>query len=569
MTASVASDPALGHDPDAKRRKVQEASAPVMPTADFMLGTTRSMVTMMQFNEQKQDYLSSLNNLIEGTAEYNEALQACHQRGAERCVRVANMHRGLYVKAAQFIASIRGGTGDRGVPRQYTDALTIFTDHAPHKSIEEVADAMKEAMPLGEWPKKPLDEACVLQSIEHEPMASASLAQVHRAVLNDGTKVAIKVQYPELRKEMASDFAIFKTMGAQIKQMASGYDLMWVVEDFEKNLTRELDFELEAQSAEETAAQLAHLAPRVYVPKIYKQHSSQRVLVMEYCEGLLKANDPAALRAAGLDVEECAELLCETFAEMIFVHGRVHADPHAGNIYFRAQHTGGGRVSPQLVLLDHGLYYDLLENDVRLYFCRYWQACCSKDTANIDLIGKRFAGALRRFLPLILSPWFVFGGAGVSLTEIISAAKGELPDSIGLRDVADFVVATREGGANLIGLLHSLGYVRGLLEALSFPEGHRIASMLKYAVLGDSSNPPKIPPPLAAEQRAWIRWRMLLLGGHIKLMAPIAQPLMLYARAKTAPPLWLLAAGPLAIVAVATAAALVWTRPGFAWRRLN
>lgn len=85
-------------------------------------------------------------------------------------------------------------------------------------------------MRLGSWPSEPLSPACDLVAIEEEPMASASLAQVHRGQLPDGTTVAVKVQYPELRKEMASDFAVFKTMGAQIKQMAQGYDLMWVVE---------------------------------------------------------------------------------------------------------------------------------------------------------------------------------------------------------------------------------------------------------------------------------------------------------------------------------------------------
>merc|ERR1719222_478645 len=100
---------------------------------------------------------------------------------------------------------------------------------------------------------------------------------------------------------------------------------------------------------------------------------------MEFCEGLVKANDSVALTAIGLDPEECASLICETFAEMIFVHGRVHADPHAGNIYFRARPGGDGKAQgPQLVLLDHGLYHDLSENDVRQYFCKYWRACCAK-----------------------------------------------------------------------------------------------------------------------------------------------------------------------------------------------
>ena len=97
----------------------------------------------MQFNEQKQDYINSLSNLEETSAEYQQVLSECHHRGAQRCVKVADSHRGLYVKAAQFIASIRGGTGERGVPKQYTEALAKFTDHAPHKSINEVAETWR------------------------------------------------------------------------------------------------------------------------------------------------------------------------------------------------------------------------------------------------------------------------------------------------------------------------------------------------------------------------------------------------------------------------------------------
>ncbi|CAE8688599.1 unnamed protein product, partial [Polarella glacialis] len=257
-----------GEDQEAKRRRLEaDAAIVVMPAPDMMMGMGRSMVTMMQFNEAKQDYTNSVANLDEDSAEYNSALLECHKRGADRCVKVASMHRGLYVKAAQFIASIRGGTGERGVPKPFIDALSVFTDQAPHKPISQIVESLKESMKLGSWPAEPLDKACDLKSIEEEPIAAASIAQVHQALLQDGTPVAVKVQYPELRKEMASDFAIFKTMGAQIKQMSGGYDLMWVVEDFEKNLSRELDFRLEAASCEETGKQLAHLSPSIYVPK--------------------------------------------------------------------------------------------------------------------------------------------------------------------------------------------------------------------------------------------------------------------------------------------------------------
>lgn len=518
----------------AKRRRADEVPA-TMPAPDLMMGMSRSMVTMMQFNEQKQDYTTSLESLEENSAEYEESIRNCHNRGAERCANVARLQGGLYVKAAQFLASIRGGTGDRGIPKPYIDALSIFTDEAPHKTIEEVSPLLKECMSLGSWPQQPLDEACDLRKIDPKPVASGSLAQVHIAELKDGSKVAVKVQYPALQKEMASDFAVFKTMGAQIKQMAAGYDVMWLVEDFERNMARELNFGLEASSGEETAKQLAHLAPSVHVPKVLRQFSSSQVLVTEYCEGMIKCNDPVALQAAGLDVQECAELICSTFAEMIFFHGRVHADPHAGNIYMRA--IDG---KPQLVVLDHGLYHDLSEDNARLKFCHYWKACCCKDVETMNRFGAYFAGALHRFLPLILSPWFLVGSS-VSLKEIVSAAQGVLPDTIGLRDVADFVAATRNSGTNLLGVLHSLGYVRGILEELGFPEGKRVAIFLKYATLGDTSSPELVPCELTRRQEAWIRWQTLKLGGKLRLMAPVAKLLMRFSIVDFAVPFWLVA----------------------------
>merc|ERR1712039_275370 len=101
----------------------------------------------------------------------------------------------------------------------------------------------------------------------------------------------------------------------------------------------------------------------------------------------------------------------------------------------------------------------------------------------------------------------------------MGAARGELPDTIGLRDVADFVVATWDGGANLIGLLHSLGYTRGLLEALGFPEGQRIRCMLKYALLGDNPKPASTPRSLRQGEQVWMWWRLAVLRGNIGMVA--------------------------------------------------
>lgn len=538
--------------------------------ADPMLGMTRSMVSMQAFQEAKAEYEAVFAKYEAGTSEYQAALMECHEKYSKKAASVVRVQRGIYVKAAQFVCSLKGGTGDAGIPAQYIKALREFMDHAPNKPIAAMAPALKECMNLGDWPNVALAGETDLLEIDDLPIASASLAQVHRAVARrGGRKVAVKIQYPELQKEMASDFAVFRTMATTMKP--GGYDLMWIVTDFEKYLARELDFELEAQNAIATSQALRHRAPAVFVPEVATEMSSKMVLTMEFCDNLIRADDADGLRAAGLDVLECAQLLCDTFSEMIFIHGRVHADPHAGNVHFRVledkplfgeQQEKGKRERkrPQLVILDHGLYHNLQENDVRLYFCKYWKACCSKDGKTMQGIGERFAGPLHRFLPLILSPYFVFGGSGATLTEIIAASKGQLPSTVSLKDVADFIVATRDGGANLIGLVHSLGYTRGLLNALDFPEERRISTMLKFATIGDTPTPVATQSELSKAQSFRIRWHMFCLCTHIRILAPICAPLIRYGSAERAPPLWFLASVPVAMLASGVAASIyAWT----------
>merc|ERR1719162_1052184 len=118
---------------------------------DMMLGMTRSMLAMSQFTEMKQKY----DEVFSSSEEYQRRLEECHVLGAQRMVQLVSMQRGLYVKAAQFVASIRGGVGDQGIPRQYIEACAQFTDHAPHKQIAEMAQVLKASMHLGDWPEGP------------------------------------------------------------------------------------------------------------------------------------------------------------------------------------------------------------------------------------------------------------------------------------------------------------------------------------------------------------------------------------------------------------------------------
>jgi len=116
---------------------------------------------------------------------------------------------GIYIKAAQFVASLQGGAGDHGIPKEYVRVLQELMDHAPHVPFEEIDSVFVEEFGKG--------SAELFQEFEEEPLAAASLAQVHKAKTHDGKTVAVKVEYPGLWQMMASDFGVFHTMAGQIK----------------------------------------------------------------------------------------------------------------------------------------------------------------------------------------------------------------------------------------------------------------------------------------------------------------------------------------------------------------
>lgn len=275
---------------------------------------------------------------------------------------------------------------------------------------------------------------------------------------------------------MASDFAVFRMFGQQIKP--GGFDLSWIVSDFEVSLSAELDFTGEAKNGEMTAEDFAH-HPYVKIPKIFWKWTTKRVLTMEYVPGLIPANDATALKKAGLDPWKVGCMISDMFAEMVFCSGRVHGDPHAGNVYaIMDPETKKERI----VLVDHGLYHNV-DNTLRRDFCNFVFACVSRNGNVMKTLGERFAGPLHRFFPMVLSPWFVFG-SDVKLEDIRAAKQRRIPPGVDLKDIGKFLIGLHDTGGNLLGVLHSMGYIRGILNNLGFPERRRLKSFSYFASIG-------------------------------------------------------------------------------------
>jgi aarF domain-containing kinase len=263
-----------------------------------------------------------------------------NRSSAESVYEAAVELRGLILKGCQFL-----GTRADVLPREYVEVLSRLQDRVPPHPFR-VAKATVENE-LGAR----LDE--IFQSFSREPIASASLAQVHEARLRSGERVAVKIQYPEIESLVRGDLKNLRVLFRTVGFLENDFDLMPLVNELGTYVPRELNFVNEGRNAE-TVARYFKDREDIAVPKIHWEFTSRRVLVMEFVDGI-KITDLARLREADLDVERVSRTLVESYCEQILRHGFFHADPHPGNIFVQRLPSG----APRIVLVDFGLAKDL------------------------------------------------------------------------------------------------------------------------------------------------------------------------------------------------------------------
>ena len=253
-----------------------------------------------------------------------------------RRIRTATEELGpTFVKLGQMLA-----TRPDLIPMEVVQELRHLQDEVPPFPFSEVQAIVESE--LG----RPVSE--VFAEVESTPIAAASIAQVHRATLLDGTAVVIKVQRPNLPEIIGSDLRILsglaKTLEDRVPE-ARPFRPGAIVEEFRRSLQREMDFGTEMISMVRYREMFAD-EPRLHVPKPYREHSGRRVLVMERVEGI-KVSDRAALEAAGIDLPSIVETGMRITLRSIFEFGFFHADPHPGNFFVRPDGS--------IVLLDFGM----------------------------------------------------------------------------------------------------------------------------------------------------------------------------------------------------------------------
>jgi ubiquinone biosynthesis protein len=211
------------------------------------------------------------------------------------------------------------------LPRELISELEQLQDAVPPVTVEEIKEVIKEDF------EKTAEE--VFFTFDNEPYAAASIAQVHRAKLEDGRLVAVKIQRPDIRIIVDSDIQILRKLAKLIEDYTDEFEVIHpvsLVEEFDRVIHEELDFSREAMNM----LQFRHNfkdEERIIIPKIYKSLSTSRVLTMNFYKGF-KITEIDEMRKAGIDPRIVADTGSELFFQQLFDHGFYHADPHPGNM---------------------------------------------------------------------------------------------------------------------------------------------------------------------------------------------------------------------------------------------
>lgn len=265
-----------------------------------------------------------------------EHLEAVHRRNAARVYETILDLQGLFIKVGQLLSILANF-----LPEAFRSELEGLQDQVPPRRYEEIAPRVVSE--LG----GPIDQ--FFTEFAREPIASASLGQVHEARTRDGRRVVVKVQHHDIDEMVRLDLKTIRRILGIVQWFVPLQGLDSYYEQIKQLLTQELDFELEAASIERISQNFAR-DPRVLFPTPIRELSTKRVLTTTFVEGK-KLSDAAGLAELGIDRKDVARRLVRAYCQMIFVDGVYHADPHPGNILVDAQ--------GDLVLLDFGAVAEL------------------------------------------------------------------------------------------------------------------------------------------------------------------------------------------------------------------
>jgi ubiquinone biosynthesis protein len=270
---------------------------------------------------------------------------------------------------------------------KFGQLLSTRPDIVPEDIIVELRGLQDDVRPfpladvervISEDLKQPISR--LFLDFEETPVAAASIGQVHRAVLPNGKRVAVKVQRPNAPRQIESDIQLLEQAARLVKERVRALDFIdtrEIVDEFARSIRQELDYRQEARNAQAFHRNFAGY-PHVVVPRVYWSYTSQRVLTLEYLEGIQLAD----LQTDAWTMEQrkrLAYVIAETWLTMIFRHGFFHGDPHPANILVLAPDKIG--------LVDFGLSGKLTDRDLSKLTALFIDAAHE----NVEALPRRLA----------------------------------------------------------------------------------------------------------------------------------------------------------------------------------
>ncbi|WP_417178240.1 ABC1 kinase family protein [Adlercreutzia equolifaciens] len=340
-----------------------------------------------------------------------------HGLTPEQAVEVLQALGPTYVKIGQ-LASNRSDL----LPKAYCDAFEKLRDDANPMPFDVVIEQIDRAYGKS-WHE-------VFASIDPVPLGAASIAQVHKATLLDGTTVAVKVRRPGVAESMAEDIMLMKHLLA-LGEFASNshrdilLSLEGFIEEIERTTASEVDFTSELHNLMRFHGELAD-EEGVTSPVAYPQYSCESVLVMEFVQGT-EISHTQALREQGIDVSALARRVCQSYVTQVLDDGFFHADPHPGNILVRDR---------EVVWIDLGMVGTLTVSE-RMLVGKVFTAVATDNAyllkeavmGLVHVLGPVDHGALLEALSRLLAEYSTAEmkeiNVGTVLTEVIEVLRGQ------------------------------------------------------------------------------------------------------------------------------------------------
>ena len=300
-----------------------------------------------------------------GQSFFDKRIDKLHVLNANRTKSVILELNGLFLKVGQLISIM-----SNIAPEAYGRILESLQDNTPHSDFNLIKTSLESE--LGD------SLSNLFTDFNETPIASASIGQVHKAVLNTGEKVAVKIQHPNIGELAVVDLGIIEKIIGLVSRFFKIKGIDHVYSQVKEMIYEELNYTAEACNMEKITLSCENIEG-IKIPKVYSEYSSEKVLTTEFCEGT-KITNVNQLNEWGIDENTIAEKLIFVYCEMILNHGYYHADPHPGNLLVNKEGN--------IIILDFGAI-GRLNDEMRETIPVLVRAIVSKDQeAVLDALKK-------------------------------------------------------------------------------------------------------------------------------------------------------------------------------------